>query len=508
VTTGQTGVMPEGVRAAVAAGGGEIVDLPADAAALARASALRGLAAETDVIVLLDHPYDPLPVLAFAGLEDRPPIVLMNHGDHLPWTGRGIVDVLMCTRAAGVALAARRGFPSRRVLMTPFPVSGPDDHGRRASEPLEPAAREAARAEIRAAFGWPADAVVLVTVGSDYKYSAPIGQDLLDLLEPVLIADPRVHLVAAGPAPAGRWSELAQRTGGRVKALGELAHGVGALHAAADVYVESRPLGGPGAAAEAATHGLPVIGGADSALTRELFATDTTYGVVQAPDSDAYRALLTRLIAEPALRAELGEAARLSIAAADDGWEAAVDRAYAMAAALGPIQASELAELPEPGEVDRLIDAASPPSRRVAIEQLEQVVSTYELLARSPWVRGLFGAINPPGLRQERRYDVLFAAPSPDADELRAIVAEFRTLLVAGVAQRCLMALRPEDAEAAVPVLEAAIAAGPDIDIDLVLHAEPLAVRPPASLKVVVTDDDGDPDRANRHLCAAAVASV
>jgi glycosyltransferase involved in cell wall biosynthesis len=508
VTTQQSGVMPEGVRAAVASSGGEIVDFPPLAPALARAEALRGLAAEADLVVLLDHPYDPLPTLAFAGMEDRPPIVMMNHGDHLPWTGRGVVDVLMCIRPAGVNLAARRGFPSERVLRTSFPVSGPDEHGRPAAEPLDPALRAQARADVLSTLGWPEDAIVLVTVGSDYKYAASFGAGLLDLLEPVLLSDPRTHLVAAGPVNAGRWQALRERTNGRVVALGDLAHGVGALHAAGDIYVESRPFGGPGASAEAAAYGLPVVSGGDTPLAQEVFATDPGYGASVSVDNTAYRALLERLIDDAALRADVGDAARVALAAADQAWEEAVERAYAGATSLGPISPAELSSLPEPGEVDRLIEAASPPARRVPIEQLEQIVSTYELLARSPWVRGLFGALNPPGLRQERRYNVLFAAPSAHEDELRAIVAEFRTLLAAGVATSCLMALRPEDADAAVPVLEAAIAAGPDIDIDLLLHAEPLAVRPPASLNVVVADDDGDPDRANRHLCAAAIAAV
>jgi hypothetical protein len=502
VTTGQTGHTPDGVRAVIAAGGGELIDFPHDAPALARAAALRGMAAEADVIVLLDHPYDPLPTLAFAAMTDRPPIVMMNHGDHLLWLGRGIVDVLMCTRAAGVRIAERRGFPSDRVITTAFPVSGPDDHGRRATEPIGPELRAQARTEVLGTLGWPSTALLFVTVGSDYKYTAPCGDDLLDLLEPVLLANPSAHLVAAGPRHVGRWQDLNARTGGRVRALGEVPSGVGALHAAGDVYVESRPLGGPAASAEAAAHGLPVIGGANSPLARELFVTDPMYGALATTDTDAYRALLTHLIADPELRAQLGDAARAAVCAADADWEPSVERAYALAAELGPIQRSELGPLPDPGEIDNLLDAASPASRRLHIDLLERTVWAYELVGRSPAVRALFGRLNPPEPRQERRYDVLFAAPGADPEDLRTVVSEFRTLQTIGAAPRCVIALRPQDADVAVPVLEAAIAQGPDIDIDLVLDANPADTRPPGALEVVIDAADGG-DTRDRHVCAA-----
>jgi glycosyltransferase involved in cell wall biosynthesis len=507
VATGQTGDAPDSVRAVIAAGGGELVEFPHDAPALARAAALRGMAAEADLIVLLDHPCDPLPTLAFAAMTDRPPIVMMNHGDHLLWLGRGIADLLMCTRAAGVSMAERRGFPSDRVISTPFPVSGPDDHGRLAVEPIDPQLRAQARTEVLATLAWPRAAVLIVTVGSDDKYTGPCGDDLLTLLEPVLLANPNAHLVAAGPRHDGRWQELNARTGGRVRALGEVPSGVGALHAAGDIYVESRPLGGPAAAAEAAAHGLPVIGGANSPLTRELFVTDPMYGALASTDADEYRALVTSLIADPERRAHVGDAARAAVSAADADWEPSVERAYALAAELGPIQRSELGPLPEPGEIDGLLDGAGPAGRRLHIDLLERTVWAYELVGRSPAVRALFGRLNPPEPRQERRYDVMFAAPGADAEDLRTVVSEFRTLREVGAAPRCVIALRPEDANVAVPVLEAAIAQGRDIDIDLVLDANPAAARPLGALDVVVDSsaaaeiDGGNP--RDRHVCAA-----
>ncbi|MGA2930249.1 MAG: hypothetical protein ABSG43_30520, partial [Solirubrobacteraceae bacterium] len=226
VTTSQDGVMPEGVRAAVRRSGGEIVDLPARAPALGRAAALRGLAADADVIVLIDHPHDPLPTVAFAGLAERPPIVMMDHGDHLFWLGRGIVDVLMSIRSIGPLFAARRGLPGARVLTTSFPVSGPDHHGRGSREQVDAQERSQARGTVLGQLGWPAETVLLVTAGAKHKYDGAEGHRLLDLIEPVLAAAPRARLVAAGPENTGQWRDLRERSAGRVAALGSQSQGI------------------------------------------------------------------------------------------------------------------------------------------------------------------------------------------------------------------------------------------------------------------------------------------
>jgi len=68
-----------------------------------------------------------------------------------------------------------------------------------------------------------------------------------------------------------------------------------------------------------------------------------------------------------------------------------------------------------------------------------------------------------------------------------------------GVADRFTIALEPETVVEAVPVLEAALEAGTDVDIEVVADPEPSRLRPAGSLEVVLADaGTGDP---NRHVC-------
>jgi hypothetical protein len=392
VATSQAGAMSDGLVQAVRASGGKVSAMSPSRPALERAVALRALATEADMIVLLDHPYDTVPMLAFAALDERPAITMMNHGDHLFWLGRAVADGLMCTRRAGSSLAHRRGIPTGRVLRTPFPVWGPDGHGGNQG-PVGDEQRARARVSLLGQLGWPEETVLMLTVGAAYKYRSVPGLDLLDLVEPVLAAVPRARLLAAGPFADGRWAGLKQRTGGRVAALGPVPEGLGKLYEAADIYVESRPLGGPGASAEAATHGLPVLGGAANDLERELFVTDEVYGTLSVAGVDAYRDTLARLVTDGDLRREFGAAAWSAIAAADRGWERAVEQTYDQARRLGPVAQEELSEVPGPAAVDLLIEFADRLAREIPHDPLDRLSALLSMASCNQVARTLLGPV-------------------------------------------------------------------------------------------------------------------
>jgi hypothetical protein len=224
-----------------------------------------------------------------------------------------------------------------------------------------------------------------------------------------------------------------------------------------------------------------VLTGAATETEAALLAADEAYGATRVVGNDAYRQELERLIADPALRRERGMQARLTLAAADDAWDAAVDAAFAQARALGPIQPGELGPLPAPDDRDVLIDWCTS-FRGKSSAALESNVAVRELIAAHPGLRPLYGPLEHRAFRQIARFPAVFATPPADAATLRAIVAQFRILSRLGVAERYVIALPPETADVAVPVLEAALAEGPDFDLELTLAADPIAAAPAGSL--------------------------
>jgi len=501
VLTGQRATMPSGLSGVVEASGGEVTALPVSQPRLERAAAVRRLAQEADVVVLHAHPHDPIPAVALAG-PGRPPVVFFNHGDHLFWLGASVVDVLHNIRPVGNSIATqRRGISAERCMLLPFPVSGPDGHGRDPGAAAIEGEHAGARARVLDQLGWPEDTVLLLTIGAAFKYEGPPGTNLLDLVTPVLQAHPRARVLAVGPRDDGSWSAAKAASGGRVMALGQRT-GMGTLFAAADVYLESRPFGGTSAAAEAASHGLPVLSHAATELEAEFLTTPAGYGGSAAIGTAEYRERLGRLIEDGGARAEAGARARAAVAAADAAWEAGVEDVYRRALSSEPVSSDELNDVPEhPAELDVLVDLIDDiHTGRRRLEGIEVLARWMELAGRSPALRSLFPPALELGVGPLRAFRVAFAAPPASPDALRAVVAELRALLKLELVQSCVIALQPEDADAAVPVLEAALADGGEFELNLVLDPEPARVRPAGAL-LLVQPGENPPD--GQHLVCA-----
>jgi hypothetical protein len=488
VATSHRGAVPGRLVEVARASGGDFTALDLEASPLDRAAELRRFAAAADVVVVHHHPPDPIPALALGAAPERPPVVIFNHADHMFWLGAAVCDVLLSIRAVGADVGRTgRAIPAERHIVRPFPVSGDDANGHDPAEPVGDDERAAARADLFGRLGWPDDAVVLATVGSPFKYEGPPGSRLVDLVQPLMDEFPAVRLVGAGPRDEGSWQEGRLRTEGRVIALGELAD-VSPVLLAGDVYLDSRPQGGQSSAAEAAAVGLPAVSYAASAMEAALVCPDPLYGATVLHSLADYQRELRRLIADAAARRAAGEEARRVVAAADAGWDAAVADAYALAQRLGPLSAAGLTPLADEARPrEAVVYRALMLHRNLTQQRLGWLDAVVELGARSPAVRRLFRWVTPgEGFpEQHSRYGAVFAAPPAEPSVLTAVIDEFRRLARIPVAARYVMALRPEDADAAVPVLEAALAAGEDVDVDLELAPDPAAVRPPGSLEIV-----------------------
>jgi glycosyltransferase involved in cell wall biosynthesis len=347
--------IPQPLSEAVARSGGRVTDLSRSVGGFAsRARRLRRLMAGSDVVVLHIHPYDVVPLLALESWEARPPVIFVNHADHVFWLGTSVTDLLVNIRQSGLDLAAgRRGIDPDRSSILPISI--------------DPPTGAVSREDARRALGIAPEAVVALSVAAAYKFEPAGGLDFVETLLPVLHQVPELVVMAVGPPDEGRWAAAAAHSGGRLRALG-VRSDLDLLYAAADLYLDSLPIGSLTSLLEAGGRGIPLVTLRGDGAGMEILSVDLPGLediVVATADADGYGAAVARLASDREAREERGRRTGQAILATSTGagWLASLDSACARAAELrrnprpllGPIAAHpsdldrRLAELRLPG---------------------------------------------------------------------------------------------------------------------------------------------------------------
>jgi hypothetical protein len=371
----------------------------------------------------------------------------MNHADHAFWLGVGVADAVADFRPSGAAVTTgRRGVAAERSrpLPVPLPVIPPPD-------------RRAARGRMRLDEARP----LLASVAAAYKFAPVLDPTFPQLAAHALQAVPGAAFAVLGPEMDARWKAAAAQVDGRLWALG-FNPDAATLLEAADLYVDSWPCSSATAVLEAGLHELPIVtlrpdGDAQGLLAADMPSLDGL--LVTCADPEEHAATIAALMADPQRRKRLGSQMRERILAehTGPGWRAALEELIAAAHDLGPVGPPE--------------DVATSPA------------ATWECLLETLHAASGMGLTAQEAERQEvarRRVPAgaatavrIVASPRPEPGVIRATVDAFRDLAALGRAGNCVVALAPGDVPAAVPLLEAALADGEDVDIDLVPMPRP-----------------------------------
>jgi hypothetical protein len=247
----QKSEVPNNLVETVKAANGQCVVLDPTTSLLQRAADLRKYAWENaDVVLLHTHPDEVLGTVAF-GVAGGPPVVVVNHADHVFWAGCGVADLVLDIRMSGHLWTKRlRGID--RAVILPIPLLERDNHERPA-----PAALQERRA-LRRSLGIPEDAIMLLTVGSAAKYEAMPDLDFVATAQQIVRACDNAYVVAIGPRDESVWKAARKATNGRILALGYQQDST-LFCRSADLYMEGFPLGSLTALLEAGEAGLPCV---------------------------------------------------------------------------------------------------------------------------------------------------------------------------------------------------------------------------------------------------------
>ncbi|MEH2526146.1 MULTISPECIES: glycosyltransferase [unclassified Bradyrhizobium] len=320
VLTQHRGEIPEHLTESVRRSGGELVRLNQSIGSrFDWVRALRRIASAYDVIILHIHCEDVIPVLAFADENGLPPVLFLNHADHLFWLGTSVADLVLNLRDAATDISiSRRGVEADRNFLLPTIVDS--------------TTRLQSRNDAKSSLGLHPDTVLLLSVARRPKYRSIDGMSFADRHIKLLEKHPQAHLVVVGSGEPDDWQAAKTRVGGRITGLSEVPDPKRYFEAA-DVYVDSYPFVSSTSMMEAAGYGLPAVTIFTLPDEARIFGINHV-GLVGtclvARTTEEYEAMLDRLVVDAPFRIEKGEAARRAIERfhVSSGWRSHLEAAF------------------------------------------------------------------------------------------------------------------------------------------------------------------------------------
>jgi glycosyltransferase involved in cell wall biosynthesis len=292
------------------------------------AKKLHQIAASADLVVLHTANYDVIPSLAFANKKQSPPIVLLNHADHLFWLGANISDVVADLRESGMLLSQeRRSIPAERNRLLPII--------------LDPIERSLSRTEAKKQLGLPEDSILLLSIARASKYKTIDGVNFADAHVPLLERYKQAVLIVIGPGNNEDWSVAIERVEGRIKVFGER-QDTAVFYQAADIYVDSFPWISNTSLLEAGSYGVPLVSRYPYSNSSSILGADApglTDNLIRVPNLEEYTKALSRLVEDEELRLHLGEKtnSRITETHMGNNWQNSLEEVYSRAATLPPI---------------------------------------------------------------------------------------------------------------------------------------------------------------------------
>lgn len=315
------------ITAAVSRAGGSIHLLSRAGGLAAKVTKLRQLASEHDLIVLHIPNSDVVAPIAFAEPKRFPPVLFLNHSDHMFWIGSTISQVVGSMRKAALDICEKRRYvEKKRSVLLPILVS--------------PTARTKDREAAKAALGLDPSALLLISVARAQKYRTISGVSYADTHSELLKRFPNALLMVVGGGERPDWADASAAVGGRIQSL--TPRDPKPYFEAADIYLDSFPFCSATSMMEAAGYGLPCVSRFVLPPEARICGMDhpgLAGPLVESTNDQDYIASLERLMSDPKLRARIGEATEKSVLDANvsPGWNKYLEAAVARALELPPV---------------------------------------------------------------------------------------------------------------------------------------------------------------------------
>jgi hypothetical protein len=300
--------VPIALRDAMTSSGGRLYQVDTQIGGLIhRAKTLQQLASRFDLIVLHIHPYDVLPIIGLSQRADRPPVIFVNHADHVFWLGVSISDIVAHFRTSGLRLSmTRRTIEHKRCAILPIPII--------------PADRRVSRSEAKRILNLSDTDVVLLSIASAYKFKGRGTINFLDATVPVVKKCGNTVLLVVGPDEKDLRLNTDPATARRVHLYGKRDDNL-LFYQAADIYLDSLPFASITSLLEAGMLGIPLVSYCAHPRSSEVLCADDPgliRSLLRVENLQAYHTTISELVNNSELRERLGEQTRAGICETHD----------------------------------------------------------------------------------------------------------------------------------------------------------------------------------------------
>lgn len=236
-------IVPDWLTNAITNANGEIINLQSNDA-VQKATSIREIAcSQADIVFLHIHPDDSIPLIALAA-DPTPPVVFVNHADHVFCLGTGLADTVACIRSWSAEFSIERRL-AKRVDILPVPLE---------FESVSNDFRDYSREVLGLS---PSDTMIL-TVASAYKFIPNENYNYFNTVNKIIDRNSNVcaKVIGVSPNDAEIVGYIPDK---RIELLG-VVENPSIYYAAADIYLDAMPFASFTSLLEAAYFGAyPVL---------------------------------------------------------------------------------------------------------------------------------------------------------------------------------------------------------------------------------------------------------
>jgi hypothetical protein len=270
-----------------------IISLPESKhSGLENAAELRSIASRYDLIVLHTSPNDIVSVVAFSA-NNIPPVLFMNHADHIFWIGASVSDIVLQFRENSIAGdKIRRGITQKQIFL-PIPVI---------THCLEKKEEENNEENVRRCknrLNLSPEKTVLLSTGTEYKFRPNETHNLFETIIPVLDENPAIIFFVAGVFQESAIARSYAHP--QILFLGEITMSELEIYEwASDIYIETMPCSSFTALLEAGLKRKPIHLMHEPVEITKIFPDEPSFHYTNS--KEAWRIYLKELICNTTFR--------------------------------------------------------------------------------------------------------------------------------------------------------------------------------------------------------------